>query len=224
MTTGKRIAGSAVVMLFALIILGCTTHVPMVKSGLFSPVEEFSRFRKTHVYFHLDTAHMHKLAEARVLHLQKPRLGFSDARAPRYSAIRQNINLMEERLYYNIVRELSPEVIVAKTHSVLEDYRDLGYGIVDLETSIAEVRYGSGIVRWLIGYGLGGILLQVEGTLTDSRTGKQCASFIYRARYGGEPLMGLNVRVISRQYCLKGAIDQAAEEIAVFCKSLLNPE
>ena len=205
-------------------MVSCAVKAPIPKSGLFSVVNEFKQFEDSHLFYYINDDNLENLTTVKVIQINNVTVSFKEVQEPRHSILRQNIQLFEERLYYNAVRELSPPLIICRPHDSIRHYEELAYVIADLQIDIVEVKYGSGLLRYLIGFGAGGVLIHVEGILKDSESNRKYAEFIFRERCTGEPMMGLNFRVMSKKYCLRGGLDKAAEAIAAFCQTLLIPE
>lgn len=213
-----------VVVSFSILMISCSVKAPIPRSGLFSAANEFRRFENTHLFYHICDDTIGTIDTVKVIQIKDVTVSFKESQEPRYSLLRQNIQLFEDRLYYNSVRELSPPLIVCRSQDSIQHYEELGYAVADLHVDIVEVRYGSGLLRYLLGFGVGGVLIHAEGILKDADSNRRYAEFIFRERCTGEPMMGMNVRVISKKYCLRGGLDKAAEAIAAFSRTLLIPQ
>jgi hypothetical protein len=83
-----------------------------------------------------------------------------------------------------------------------------------LELAITEIREGSGIARWLLGFFLGATTLQVEGRLRSLPDRQILAQFACRVLFSGDSHFALNVKALSDRYCLRVSSDWAARDIS----------
>ncbi|MCD6385704.1 DUF4410 domain-containing protein, partial [Candidatus Sumerlaeota bacterium] len=179
--------------------------------------------KNTSLFYHLYADELLRLNKPKIIHIEPITISAEEVQNERYSLMRQNLTLMEERVYYNLVSQLTPAIIICRPLHSIAEYQALGYSVIKLRVKVTKVHYGSGLLRYLVGYGVGGVVLQVEGSLCDATNGSRIADFVLRVRYSGVPYNGLNFKVISDNYCLRGAIDKAGEDIARFCKALFVP-
>lgn len=208
---------------FLVVLSGCAAHAPLPLSGQFSPAVELRRFEDTSLFYHLYVGNLLNLKNQKIIHIEPITILAEEVHDEQYSLMRQNLELMEERVYYNLVSQLSPAIIICRPLHSTAEYEKLGFSVLLLCIKVTRVNYGSGLLRYLIGYGVGSVVLQVEGTLVNASDQNTIADFILYVRYSGVPYSGLNFKVISDEYCLRGAIDKAGEDIARFCKTIFLP-
>ena len=120
--------------------------------------------------------------------------------------------LLRERLYVHALRTLVPRLIVTKTKNT-DDYTEIGYTVDAVSVSITHVTRGNGLLRYVIGFGMGDAALQVEGVLLNAQTEVPLVELAVRIPHGGYPSMGINPRAISARHCLRLAADAASREI-----------
>ena len=128
-------------------------------------------------------------------------------------ALEQELSaLLRERLYVHALRTLVPRLIVTKTKDT-DDYAEIGYTVDTLSVSITHVTRGNGLLRYVIGFGMGDAALQVEGLMSNAQTDEPLIELAVRIPHGGYPSMGINPRAISARHCLRLAADAASREI-----------
>ncbi len=120
--------------------------------------------------------------------------------------------LLRERLYVHALRILSPRLIITKTKDT-DDYAKIGYTVDTLSVSITHVTRGNGLLRYVIGFGMGDAALQVEGVMSNAQTDEPLVEIAVRIPHGGYPSMGINPRAISTRHCLRLATDAACRDI-----------
>ena len=120
--------------------------------------------------------------------------------------------LLRERLYVHALRTLVPRLIITKTKNT-DDYTEIGYTVDTLSVSITHVTRGNGLLRYVIGFGMGDTALQVEGVMSNAQTDEPLIELAVRIPHGGYPSMGINPRAISARHCLRLATDSASREI-----------
>jgi hypothetical protein len=131
-------------------------------------------------------------------------------------------HLLRERLYWNLLKDLTGRAIITRDPN-LGDYLTLGYRAVRLQTAITSLQRGVGVARYIVGYGLGDAVVQVEGRLIDQRTNKWLAEFALRVHHNGYPSWGWNPRALSARHCWRLALDEAAQHVSKNLASLLFP-
>lgn len=117
---------------------------------------------------------------------------------------------LRDYFYRGLVREVYKDTIVIKDGN-LEWYDDPENQIFILELAITHMKKGNGLLRYLIGFGLGQTDLQVEGRLFDHKTLDEIFAFTIRSRHAGNSYQGLNPRALSGKYCLR----MSAQEMAI---------
>jgi hypothetical protein len=120
--------------------------------------------------------------------------------------------LMRERLYIHALRAFAPRLIITKTEET-DKYTEIGYTVDTLSVAVTHVTRGNGLLRYVIGYGLGAATLQAEGVLRNAQTEEHLLHFAVRISHGGNPSMGFNPRAMSSRHCLRLAADAAAHQI-----------
>ena len=68
--------------------------------------------------------------------------------------------------------------------------------IAQLQVFITYLDEGRGLARYVLGFEAGSVDVQIEGSLTDARTGDVLIEFADRQRYAGNPYQGLNPTVV----------------------------
>ncbi|MCX7765600.1 MAG: hypothetical protein N2246_02710 [Candidatus Sumerlaeia bacterium] len=211
-------------------IYGCKARAPMPGGVFISPLTELKRFNHSHLYFNVTEENLNQLKDVRVLQIEPVQLlieNEEDNILSPYSLIRQYKVFFEERLYYNLVSQLSPQVIICASTSSLQDYEQLNYPIVRLRIGVIKFNPGLGWLRYLMGFvgnlGAGGVNMYVEGSLISASDNSGLAGFLVKMQYSGNQFWGPNPKVISHHHCLREGLDLIAEEIAKFCKFILFP-
>lgn len=218
------------VVTVCVVIWGCRARTPMPGGISISPLAELRRFNFSHLYYNVKEESLNQLKEVKVLHIEPVQLllenGESNLLHP-YSLIRQYKVFFEERLYYNLVSQLSPHIIICAPYSSLQDYEQLNYPILRLRLNVIKFDAGNGWLRYLMGFvgnpGIGGVNLQVEGSIISASENNELAGFLVKMRYSGNQFWGPNPKVISHKHCLREALDLVAEDVAKFCKFIMLP-
>ncbi len=91
--------------------------------------------------------------------------------------------------------------------------------VATLELFITHLDEGNGFVRYVVGFERGGVDVQVEGRLTDARTGEVLMEFADRRYYAGDPMSGLNVRVIRPEPLVEEVLIQHAYAVVKLINS-----
>jgi hypothetical protein len=82
---------------------------------------------------------------------------------------------------------------------------------VFLESCVTHAGKGFGPARYIVGYGLGSVSLQVEGRLREgSPSGPVIGEFVIRVRHHGYPRLFWNPKVFSSLYCLRHAANESS--------------
>ncbi len=122
---------------------------------------------------------------------------------------------VRERFYRYLLRQY-PHPVRVRYAWLPEDTLTEGYRVVTLETAVTDIKKGNGLLRYIIGYGAGTTVLQLEGRLMDG--GKEShatiADFAIREEHGGYPQGFFNPTVMSASYCLRYAAEQAIHRVA----------
>lgn len=210
------------------LFIGCSASAPVPSGLTFSPLTELRRFNYSHLYFYLNDEDFNRFQEIKVIQVESVRIVLEGDLNNQYSLMRQQRDFLEERLYYNLVRTLSPRVIICRAQASVADYQQLNYPMARLKVSVVRFEPGSGWLRYLMGFfinpGIGGVLVEIEGSLYGYTSNEKYADFLVKIRYYGNQFFGPNPRVIAAKHCLREALDLAAEEIAEFCKFIIVSE
>lgn len=118
---------------------------------------------------------------------------------------------IRERFYRYLLRQY-PHPVRVRYAYIPDDPVVQGYRVVSLETAITDIKPGVGWLRYVIGYGAGTTVMQLEGRLVEGD--KQLAEFAIREEHAGYPNMLLNTNVFSSTYCLKYAAEEAVGKLA----------
>lgn len=117
--------------------------------------------------------------------------------------------VVRERLYRYLLREYPHPVRVRYAwvpgESALEGYR-----LLEIRTAITDIKRGSGWVRYVIGYGAGAAVLQLEGQIvdiTDPEREEVVAEFATRTAHAAYPQGFFNPNVIHDHYALMYAAE-----------------
>ncbi|MBI5153957.1 DUF4410 domain-containing protein [Candidatus Poribacteria bacterium] len=116
---------------------------------------------------------------------------------------------IRERLYRYLLRQYPHPVRVR--YAYLEDEpQTRGYRVITLRSAVTDVEDGAGALRFILGYGLGATVMQLEGSFIDHQNGDRVlGEFALRESHGGYPNGLMNPRVFSAPYCLKYTADEA---------------
>lgn len=128
-------------------------------------------------------------------------------------------------------RRIEKELIASRKFKIVTaDKRFLEFGKYDLrparlDLAITDIEYGSGILRYLIGWdSLGATIVQVEGRLADPQTGQILLEFADCRRNSGEPGLGFNILGIKRlfkpSYLVSVSLHRMSADIAKLLASL----
>ena len=128
---------------------------------------------------------------------------------------------LREYFYQGLLKDNDENMIITK-RSYLESFQKQGLRIVDMELVITRMKPGSGLLRYLVGFGLGKTDLQIEGRLKEHDEQKEIMAFIMRYRHLGNSYNGLNPRALSGSYCLKMSIEKIALSITGQIREIWN--
>ncbi|MBM4080808.1 MAG: hypothetical protein FJ278_13975 [Planctomycetes bacterium] len=131
-------------------------------------------------------------------------------------------------------RRVEKELVALRKFKIVTvDKRFLDFGKYDLrparlDLAITDMAYGSGLLRYLIGWdSLGATIVQVEGKLVDPQTGQTLLEFADRRRNSGEPGLGFNFRGVKRvfkpSYLVSASLHFMSADIAKLMASLKTP-
>lgn len=130
-------------------------------------------------------------------------------------------SFFRDYIYWGLVEEAFHNMLLLKEDS-LGNYEDPEARIAVLESRITHMKKGNGLLRYVIGFGLGQSDIQVEGSLRDYKTRKEILSFVMRYQHSGNAYQGLNPRALSGRYCLRMSIEQMSRTITDLIKDVWN--
>ena len=130
---------------------------------------------------------------------------------------------LRERFYRYLLRTYPHPVRVRYAFDP-SDPRVKGNRLVRVESAITDIEKGSGFLRYMIGYGAGRAVVQVEGRLwgiDDEGGDLLLGEFAFREGHGAYPNGFINVDVIDPAYCVKYAIDQGLKEFTPHLRGVI---
>ena len=154
-----------------------------------------------------------------VLYIQKPLFDPLSS----YPDLPELADLLHDRLYWRALTAFRNRLIII-TGNETTQYEKTGRGVYTLRTYISDVRRGNGLIRYLIGLGQGAVRCQIEGRGVSYQDETENCEFITVSVCAGKPYGFFNPRVISSKYCLRIAVDQAAQRITTHLVHLLFPD
>jgi len=103
-----------------------------------------------------------------------------------------------------------------------------GPSTLRFDLAITEIRYGNGLLRYLIGWdSAGATIVQVEGKLSDVRTGELMLKFADRRRNSGYPGLGFNFKQLKKvfrgSYLVSASLYQISSDVAEWLKQQRQP-
>lgn len=118
---------------------------------------------------------------------------------------------LRERLYRYMLREYPHPVRVRYAYAPQEG-RVTGHRIVTLTSRITEVKGGNAVLRYLVGFGLGAVRVQIEGELMERTADGEVVlgEYVMRTWHTGYAQNGLNPAVLRMGYVTKYAIEELA--------------
>jgi len=128
---------------------------------------------------------------------------------------------IRERFYRYLLRQYPHPVRVRYAWSP-EESITAGYRVITLESAVTEIRKGNGTLRYVIGYGAGACILQLEGRLLDGGAdGVPLAEFAIREEHAGYAQGFMNPRVFSDGYVLRYAAEEAIDKITCEVREMI---
>jgi len=117
---------------------------------------------------------------------------------------------MRERMYRYLLREYPHPVRVRYAYAPEETIVH-GYRILTVESAITDVNPGNGWLRYLIGYGAGTAVFQMEGRIYEGEGEDRTlvAEYATREDHMGYPNGFLNPSVMRTGYCMKYGVEEA---------------
>lgn len=122
---------------------------------------------------------------------------------------------LRERIYRYLLREYPHPVRVRYAYAPEETITQ-GYRVVTIESAITDVNKGNGWLRYLVGYGAGVAVFQLEGKIYEG-TGddrKVIAEYATREDHMGYPNGFLNPSVMKVGYCMKYGVEEAVGNLS----------
>lgn len=123
---------------------------------------------------------------------------------------------VRERLYRYLLRAYPHPVRVRYAYTP-GDPLTKNDRVLTVSSAVTDIKKGSGFWRYVIGYGVGAVELQLEGQIIEGPEeggGKVVGEYAIRKRHGGYPNGFLNPSVMQVPYCLKYAAEAAIDELA----------
>lgn len=125
--------------------------------------------------------------------------------------------LFDHRLRKWLIQGLPPQVILLDNEDRIAEFQRPGPSTaLAVDPAIVSIEEGSGLLRYLIGFGLGNAKMTIECRavhLTPGGEEVRC-EIAARTQSHGNPWFGLNLRSLSSFYCLRWTSDAAARLIA----------
>lgn len=145
----------------------------------------------------------------------------------RYSAQREDeiLFVVRERMYRYLLRHY-PHPVRVRYAFVANDPRLQDYRILTIETHVTDAKPGNGLLRYLIGYGAGTSVLQLEGRIYEGDPfdpGDLVAEFAIRDEHAGYPNGFLNPTVMKSHYTLKYAATDAVGKMGALIREHIPP-
>lgn len=148
----------------------------------------------------------------------------AEVRFEKQPAAEENILFtIRERLYRYMLRQYEHPVRVRyayrRSDRLLQEGR-----LITVRTYVTHVKRGQGLLRYLLGYGLGQCYMQVEGEIFEgAREPKKIGEFAVRTAHGGYAQNGMNVAVIRDDYVLRYAAEEAVSKLTEFFPEYFEP-
>lgn len=111
---------------------------------------------------------------------------------------------LRERIYRYLLREYDHPARVRYAY-IPDDQLTKDYELIFVDTTVTDIRTGNGVARYVLGYGAGATVIQVQGSFYRSLNGepKPLLDFVLRQRHGAYPSGVMNTQVTDDAYCLK---------------------
>jgi len=114
-----------------------------------------------------------------------------------------------------LVTGLPEDTIFLESEERLKDYEAFRPHTIMVDAAITEAKDGTGVARYLIGFGAGDAILRAEIRAVHSAIPEKPYEASLRVRSNGSPWFGLNPRVFSGRYTLKKAAVQAGNGLGL---------
>jgi hypothetical protein len=131
------------------------------------------------------------------------------------------VEVLTGQLYRRTINRYGGALRIGTREPNLDTMRVAGRVPYELEVAVTDAREGVGVLRWLLGFGLGASKLQIEGHLRTWPDRMPVARFACRVVHPGLSYMGLNPKALSATYVLSVSADWAAYDISAL-PSLLH--
>ncbi len=122
---------------------------------------------------------------------------------------------IHSRLYDRLLLAPREASILTTNAYDVKTFQETGRRIHRIETTLTECRRGNGLLRYVVGFGLGKVEFRIEGKVVDQATRLPLLLFQSHETNAGEPHMGWNPKVLSPEYCLLEAADDFARRLVV---------
>ncbi|MCB2156508.1 DUF4410 domain-containing protein [bacterium] len=116
---------------------------------------------------------------------------------------------VRERMYRYLLRAY-PHPVRVRYAMPLDDPMLTDHRVLTVRTYVTDVEDGQGFWRYVIGYGAGATVIQLEGRIYEGVEDETVlAEFAIRESHGGYPNGFFNPQVFDAPYCLKYAVEEA---------------
>lgn len=132
------------------------------------------------------------------------------------------LEFLDLRLFVHLLRHMPDSTIVTRDRNV-SDFLEAGANVTQLRLSITDYKRGIGIVRMLLGFKIAPAEIQIEGRLTDLKSGATLAAFARRAASDGAVWGLATPQSLSPTYCWRLAIDETASYLAYYTAQEITP-
>lgn len=121
---------------------------------------------------------------------------------------------IRERTYRYLLRSYAHPVRVRYAYHpadpLIQNYR-----VITLDMAVTDHRKGSGIVRYLVGYGAGAAVLQIDGRIIEGtgERAREIGRFASRESHAGYPQGYMNPSVTKASYALRYVAEVAVNDL-----------
>lgn len=202
-TMNMRFIATTLLSLF--IFSGCSTplkNTEFMSTNLGTPVQ----VQKKHVYYlheeELSSFHVQENPRAVLFVINKPKWTAKSRLSP--AEVEDVSFTLRERIYRYLLREY-PHPARVRYAYIPDDVLTRDYEVVFVDTTVTDIRTGNGVARYVLGYGAGATVIQVEGRFSHIVEGQSVplVDFALRQRHGAYPSGVMNTQVTDDAYCLK---------------------
>jgi len=122
---------------------------------------------------------------------------------------------LRERMYRYLLRNYPHPTRVRYAYlpddKIIKEYR-----VVEIDSKVTHVTKGNGFLRFMIGYGLGAVTLQYEGSMKEIHPGEEfIGAFALRQRHAAYPNGFINTSVFKDAYCMRYAAEALVHELTL---------